>query len=38
MTPLYRRIYNRSGAAIRIAMIVLGDLWAALTIGTRFDR
>jgi len=37
MSPLYRRIYNRSGAALRVTMIVLGDLWAALTIGTRWE-
>lgn len=38
MSPLYRRVYNRSSSVTRVVLIVLGDLWAALALGTRWER
>ena len=35
---LYRTIYNGAPTPVRLAMIPLADLWAALTIGTRYDQ
>jgi hypothetical protein len=38
VSPRYRHAYNAAPTILRPVLIVLGDIWAALAIGTRFDR
>jgi hypothetical protein len=38
MSPRYRRAYNTAPTAVRLTLITLSDLWAALAFGTRWDR
>ena len=38
VSPRYRRAYNRAPLPLRITLIILADLWAALTLGTRYQQ